>query len=47
MKGEHSLRFLCALLRVSRSGYYRWRAHRPSARKRRDAELSAQIAAAM
>jgi transposase InsO family protein len=46
MKGEHSLRFLCDLLGVSRSGYYRWRTERPSARKQRDGELSAQIAAA-
>lgn len=46
MKGEHSARLLCAILRVSRSGYYRWRQHRPSARRRRDAELAAQIAAA-
>jgi transposase InsO family protein len=46
MKGEHALRLLCAVLGVSRSGYYRWRAHRPSARKRQDAELSAQIARA-
>jgi len=46
MKGEHSLRLLCAVLGASRSGYYRWRDRRPSARKRRDADLSAQIAAA-
>lgn len=46
MKGEHSARLLCAILGVSRSGYYRWRQHRPSARRRRDGELAAQIAAA-
>lgn len=46
MKGEHSARRLCAILEVSRSGYYRWRQHRPTARRRRDAELIAQIAAA-
>jgi transposase InsO family protein len=46
MKGEHSVRLLCAILGVSRSGYYRWRQHRPSARRRRDAELAALIAAA-
>lgn len=46
MKGEHSVRLLCAILRVSRSGYYRWRQHRPSRRRRRDAELAALIAAA-
>ena len=46
MKGEHSLRLLCELLEVSRSGYYQWRADRPTARDRRDAELSAAVAAA-
>lgn len=46
MKGEHSVRLLCAILRVSRSGYYRWRQPRPNGRRRRDAELAALIAAA-
>ena len=46
MKGEHSARLLCAILGVSRSGYYRWRQHRPNGRRRHDAELAAQIAAA-
>ena len=46
MKGEHSLRLLCTLLEVSRSGYYRWRRQPSCARKRQDADLSAQIAAA-
>lgn len=46
MKGEHSVRQLCAILEVSRSGYYRWRQHRPSGRRRRDAELAVLIAAA-
>jgi len=46
VKGEHSIRLLCDLLGVSRSGYYRWQRQPTSARKRRDAELSAQIAAA-
>jgi len=46
MKGAHSLRLLCQVLHVSRSGYYRWRQHPCSARKRRDGELAAQIAAA-
>jgi transposase InsO family protein len=46
MKGEHSFRLLCVVLGVSRSGYYRWRGHHPSARKRRDSELAPQIAAA-
>lgn len=46
MKGEHSIRLLCAILGVSRSGYYRWQRPPTSARKRRDAELASQIAAA-
>jgi putative transposase len=46
MKGEHSLRLLCEVLEVSRSGYYQWRADRPTAHARRDAELAALIAAA-
>ena len=46
MKGEHSLKLLCRVLQVSRSGYYRWRKNPCSARRRRDAELAAQIAAA-
>lgn len=40
------MRVLCGVLGVSRSGYYRWRRQRPSARKRRDAELAPHIAAA-
>lgn len=46
MKGEHSVRLLCGILQVSRSGYYRWRQYRPNGRRRRDAELAALIAAA-
>ena len=46
MKGEFSLRRLCEVLGVSRSGYYRWRASQPSARQRTDHVLAAQIAAA-
>lgn len=46
MKGEHSIKLLCRVLQVSRSGYYRWRQTPCSARRRRDAELSAKIAAA-
>lgn len=46
MKGAHSIRLLCVILHVSRSGYYRWLRHPCSARKQRDAELAAQIAAA-
>jgi len=46
MKGEHSIRLLCQVLNVSRSGYYRWCRQPTSARRRRDSELAAQIAAA-
>ena len=46
MKGAHSTRLLCAVLGVSRSGYYRWRRQPTGARKRRDAELVPLIAAA-
>ena len=43
MKGEHSIELLCELLGVSRSGYYRWLAAKPTARAKRDAELSDKI----
>lgn len=52
MKGEHSVRTLCAALQVSPSGYYAWRRRRDygggggSRRQRQDADLTAQIAAA-
>jgi len=46
MKGEHAVAMLCALLAVSRSGYYRWRDRRPGRRPREDAWLAGQIAAA-
>jgi transposase InsO family protein len=46
MKGAHPVKLLCELLMVSRSGYYRWRARRPTKRQRDDARLAAQIAAA-
>ena len=44
MKGEYSVRGLCALLGVSASGYYRWRQAGPNARQQQDKSLSAQIA---
>ena len=46
MKGEHAVRLLCQILQVSPSGYYRWWRAPASARRRRDWELAAQIAAA-
>lgn len=46
MKGEYTVRTLCRLLRVSPSGYYRWRGRRPGVRRRGDETLKAQIATA-
>jgi transposase InsO family protein len=46
MTGEHSLGLLCAILGVSRSGYYRWRTHKPGVRRRTDEVLAVQITAA-
>jgi putative transposase len=46
MKGEHPVRLLCELLAVSRSGYYRGQDRQPTKRRRDDARLAAQIAAA-
>jgi transposase InsO family protein len=46
MRGEHTRELLCAVLGVSRSGYYHWRQQLPCARQREDAFLAAQIAAA-
>ena len=46
MKGEHSVRLLCALLGVAPSGYYRWRRGHPSQRSRDDAAIAAQIVVA-
>lgn len=43
MKGEHTIELLCAVLGVSRSGYYRWLAAKPSARARQDTELAEKI----
>jgi len=44
MKGDHPIGMLCELLEVSRSGYYRWQAARPTRREREDGVLTAQIA---
>jgi putative transposase len=46
MKGEHTVRLLCALLGVWPSGYYAWRRRGPTARQRQDTALTSQIAAA-
>ena len=45
MSGDHPVRMLCELFEVSPSGYYRWKQHQPSARKRTDAEISDKIEA--
>jgi transposase InsO family protein len=44
MKGEHPITWLCELLGVSRSRYYQAQRREPSARERRDAELTPKIA---
>ena len=46
MKGEHPIRMLCELLKVSPSGYYRWCQQRPSPRQREDAAIATKVAAA-
>ncbi len=40
---QHSVRMMCQLLRVSRSGYYDWRGRCESARRVRDRELTLLI----
>jgi len=44
MKGEHSIRLLCELLGVKRSGYYKARKQAPTPRQREDAVLAEHIA---
>lgn len=46
MSGEHTTARSCAVLGVSRSGYYAWRGRGPSARAAADAALRGQIHAA-
>lgn len=46
MKGKHAVGTLCAVLQVSRSGYYHWKDRGVTSRQRQDAELAKQIAAA-
>ena len=45
LAAEHPVRRLCALLGVSRSGYYDWRDRRPGRRQQEDARLAPQIQA--
>ncbi len=42
---EHPVRMLCALLGVSRSGYYDWHGRGPSPRQQEDARLSQELEA--
>jgi putative transposase len=44
-KAEHSIKIMCRVLEVSRSGYHAWAAREPSPRAVADATLSGQIAA--
>src|SRR3954468_23397234 len=44
-KAQHPVSLLCAVLGVSRAGYYAWRQRPVSARRRRDIELLDQIRA--
>jgi transposase InsO family protein len=44
-KAFYPVEVLCAVLEVSRSGYYAWTKRRPPARVRSDAQLEAEIAA--
>jgi putative transposase len=46
-KANYSIKRMCELLEVSRSGYYKWRASRdggPTPAQRRRAELDTQVA---
>jgi transposase InsO family protein len=43
MKGELAVDALCELLQISRSGYYRWLARRPTRRRQEDATLAEHI----
>jgi len=42
-KAEHSIKIMCRVLEVSRSGYHAWAAREPSARSVADAALSVKI----
>jgi len=45
LAAEHPVMMLCALLGVSRSGYYEWRDRGPGPRQQEDARLAQQIEA--
>ena len=42
-KAEHSIKLMCRVLEVSRSGYYAWAGREPCARAREDERLTARI----
>jgi len=42
-KANHSVRLLCRVLRISKSGYFAWRARKPSARALEDTRLTKLI----
>jgi putative transposase len=43
-KAEHSIKLMCRVLEVSRSGFHAWAAREPSPRAVADARLTARIA---
>ena len=42
-KAEHSIKIMCRVLGVSRSGFHAWAGREPSARAREDVRLTARI----
>jgi putative transposase len=42
-KAEHSIKIMCRVLEVSRSGYYAWAGRKPSLRAREDERLTVRI----
>jgi putative transposase len=42
-KAEHSIKTMCRVLDVSRSGFHAWSSREPSARALEDARLTARI----
>ena len=45
LEGRHSLKLMCQLLAVSRSGYYDWRSRCPSRRQETDAQICGKLKA--
>jgi len=46
-KAPYPMRILCRVIRVSRSGYYAWRARKPSARDLADERLRPKVVGRM